>query len=913
MGAGKEPAICPELEFSMAISPHFPHIATKLHIPTTRSNLVERPRLNQQLDRCVRYRLLLISAPAGFGKTTLLSEWSQQSVWPVAWVSLDPTDNDPMHFWSYVVAALDKLDASIGESVLPLIHSARPAPVEYTIPALINTVTNIPDHFALVLDDYHCIESEAIHTALTYLLDYVPSNMHLILISRTEPPLPLAQWRARGQLLELRAPDLRFSIDETEQLFNQAMGLSLLPEDVAAFQERTEGWIAGLQLAALAVQEQSGHTAIASLRDFQGDHQYITDYLASEVLQKQPEPIRSFLLQTAILDTLNGSLCDAVTGQASSQAVLEQLHQSNLFITALSRKGQYRYHQLFADSLRDQLQRDPSVGLPALHLRAADWYERHSDLDHAIHHTLAAGRIAEAVQLIEKTARQHVMRGEFATLLDWFQTLPDQVIHDRPRFCLIYAWVLANSGQLDAAAQYLDLLETGLDGGEGVNTLLGESATVRARIAVIRGDTAQNIHFSKKALHLLPPDAPMCSDVFLDLAFAHSSVQDFEAAEAAFAEAIDLSRATGNLRTALMATYYLADMYMSRGQFRPAVRRYQQALAWSQQAHPPLASACWVHAGLGALLYEWNDLTAAVDHLRQAVDLARQSGEIKVLMYARVPLAHALQAQGQPDEALAVLDAAAEVARQTCIRELADQIDVAQMMVWLAQGEVETAGRWLQRRGVSVWSETLSPSDVTMSAWFHLAQTKTAHRPRSDDLARVVELVSAQYEMDAAHNRTYSLVQHLALLALAYRGLGDDDQAVDELATAVSLAEPMELVRTFVDHGTGMGALLREMAAKQRDSSYVARVLAAFRDDSVPQRTADRPPSPAGQPLVEPLGQREIEVLQHVASGRSNKEIADEMVVAVSTVKWYLRNIYDKLQVHRRTQAVARARELNLL
>lgn len=892
------------------VTPSFPYITTKLHIPTTRSSLIQRSRLSRQLNRCTQYKLLLITAPAGFGKTTLLSEWSQRSTHPVAWVSLDATDNDPIHFWSYVIAALDKLDTSVGKNVLPFVHSSRPAPTEYTVPTLVNTVANIPDHFALVLDDYHCIESEAIHGAVAYLLDYMPANMHLILASRIEPPLPLAQWRARGQLLELRAADLRFSSEETGQLLNQTMELSLRPKDVTTLQRRTEGWAAGLQLAALAVQEHGGHTAITSLQDFRGDHHYIVSYLASEVLQQQPEPTRDFLLQTAILDTLNGSLCDAITGQANGQAILEQLHQGNLFITALSHKGQYRYHQLFADFLRDQIQHAPSVDVPTLHLRAADWYERHGDLDRAIDHTLAAGCIEEATQLIEKAARPHMLRGEFATLSRWFKALPDWAIRDNAEFCLIYAWVLANRGQIKAAAQYLDHLDAQL--ADDMNVLLGEAATIRARIAVIQGDTAQNIHYSKKALDLLPSDTPMRSDVYLDLAFAYSGA-DFEAAESSFDEAINLSRATGNLRTALMATYYMACMYTDRGQFRRAVQSYQQALAWCQQADPTSAAACWAHAGFGALLYEWNDLTAAIDHLQRAVKLAKQGGEVKVLMYARVPLALALHSQGRSDEAMAILDTAAEVAQQTCIQQLATQIGITRMRISLDQGDVDTAGRWLQNQGINMWHENLSPKHVAALAWFHLAQSKTPPPAPADALSRVAELLEALCEGDATHDYPYLLVQHLTMLALVYQASGDQNQAVEKLARATAIAEPLELARTFIDCGTELAVLLREVASRERGSSYVAKLLAAFRDDLAAQRAPERPPRADDQPLIEPLGEREIEVLQHIARGHSNKEIADEMVVAVSTVKWYLRNIYGKLQVHRRTQAVARARELNLL
>jgi LuxR family maltose regulon positive regulatory protein len=890
-----------------------PHIDTKLHIPTTRSDLVDRPRLERKLDRCVEYRLLLVSAPAGFGKTTLIGEWSERSRWPVAWVSLDPGDNDPMRFWSYVVAALDKLETDIGANVLPKVQSPQPEPIEYIIPTLINTVVNVPDHLALVLDDYHCIESETIHTGLAYLLDYLPSNMHLIVATRIDPPWPLAQWRARGQLLELRASDLRFSPSETERLLNQVTKLNLPTEDVTGLQERTEGWVAGLQLAALAARASSEPSPLSPFQDFRGDHQYVVDYLATEVLQQQPGPIRDFLLQTAILDTLSGSLCDATTGQANGQAVLEQLHHQNLFITALNRRGQYRYHQLFADFLRDQLRRDPSHDPQTLHLRAADWYERHGDLDRAINHVLAAGHTAEAVHLIEETARTHMMRGEFATLRNWFQNLPDQVICNRPQFCLIYAWVLANSAQLDAAIRYLDQLELDPQAGEEERVLLGEAARVRARIAVIQGDTPQNIHYSKKALDLLPASAPVRGDVFLDLAFAHNSLQDSEAAEAAFLQAIELSQATGNPRATLMATYYLADLYRDHGRLRQAAQCCQQGLASSQQLDPPTTAVCWVHAAFGALLYEWNDLAAALDHLQKAVHLAQQSGEIKVLIYAPISLARTLQALGRSDEAPSPLERATRVAGQTCIPDLANLVDEARVRIWLRQGELDTAARWLQRRGLSLQNDPLSPAEVDLLARFQLARNQAASSSSQDDLARIVELLDAQVEADAALDRKRPLVEHLSLLALAYRGLGDDDRAMAKLAEAVALAEPMELVRTFVDCGAGLVDLLRELAAQARDSGYVARLLAAFRDDAAPEKTVDVPPLPASQPLIEPLRQREIEVLHYVAQGRSNQEIADEMVVAMSTVKWYLRNIYDKLDVHRRTQALAKARELNLL
>jgi LuxR family maltose regulon positive regulatory protein len=356
------------------------HISTKLSIPPTRANLLARPHLYRQLNRLRHHKLLLVSAPAGFGKTTLLSAWCGQSVWPVAWVSLDAADNDPVRFWSYVTAALATFDATIDQHILPLIRAPRPSPVDQLIPMLVDAATRIPDHVVIVLDDYHGIEAGAIHASLTNLLDYLPPTTHLILSSWVDPPLPLARWRARGDLLEVRAADLRLSVAETERLFTQASGLNLSQEDITDLQRRTEGWVAGLHLLALAAEQQPDVVGTTRLQGLGGDHRYIADYLALEVLHQQPEPIRAFLLQTAILDTLNGSLCDAVTERSTSQAILEQLRQRDLFITALNNKGDYRYHQLFADFLRAQLQRHPCYDQQALHLRTADWYEQHGDL-----------------------------------------------------------------------------------------------------------------------------------------------------------------------------------------------------------------------------------------------------------------------------------------------------------------------------------------------------------------------------------------------------------------------------------------------------------------------------------------------------------------------------------------------------
>jgi LuxR family maltose regulon positive regulatory protein len=398
--------------------------------------------------------------------------------------------------------------------------------------------------------------------------------------------------------------------------------------------------------------------------------------------------------------------------------------------------------------------------------------------------------------------------------------------------------------------------------------------------------------------------------VLLDLAFTYREQGQFDAAQPAFEEAMRLARSTASLRTALMATYYLADMFVTQGKLQQAARLYQQGLQWCQPQMPP--AACWMDAGLGALLYEWDDISAARDHLQRAVELAHQGGELKVLMYARIPLAHTLEALGRPDEALAALDAAAQIAQQLHMPEIAGTVDAARVMVWLKQGQVDTAARWLRSHGVSAQNDTLSPGDITMLAWLALAQHRTASATAAGILPRVVELLADYCERARTQHQLHPYAQHLVLLALAYQALGCADLAVSTLATAVTLAEPMGLVRTFSEHGAAMGILLRQVA-RRTTSSYVAQLAAACEAASSPSATRDAIGAPADQPRPEPLHRREIEVLRHVANGLSNQEIADEMVMAVSTVKWYLRNIYGKLQVSRRTQALARARELQLL
>lgn len=892
-----------------------PKLATKLSAPGTRPVVVERPHLYERLNQCIEHKVLLVSAPAGSGKTTLLSQWGRQCRWPLAWVTLDATDNDPVHFWSYLVAALERPGLPAVQNLLRLLHTPQPQTTEFIVSALVNLAASFPKPLVLILDDYQCIEHESIHTGVTYLLDYLPPNLHLIITSRTDPPLPLGRWRAQGHLLELRADDLYFSLGETEQLLAQALPGAPLAASHATLHERTGGWVAGLHLVALALQAETRRNGdtLAALHDFSGDHRYLVEYLSAEVLQQQPEPLRTFLLQTAILTELNADVCAAVTGQDASRELLAQAHQLGLFMAALDRQGHYRYHDLFADFLRAQLQREPSQDLPLLHWRAATWYQEQGQIDQAILHLFAAGRTAEAGRLIQQSARHYLMRGETATLLRWFTALPDAMIRSQPLLGLVYAWVLTNSGQATRAAPYLDHLEAQVSADEDANLLLGEAAIVRARMAAMRSDTAQLIAYTQRALALLPVTATrLRSDLLLDLAGCYLGNRDYRAATTTYCEAIELAQASGHLRAAMLASYYWADLQLSRGEIQQAAQRYQQGLAWCRQSTPPSALACWMHAGLAALHYEWNEIPAALHHAQQAIELAQQCGEVKVLMYARLTLAQALQTQGRAAEALAVLQTAAEIAQQSTSVGIEQQIDLARAKLWLRQGKAECLSAWLQQHGISLRNDCLLPHQLTMLAWLHLVGGQHTQGVQTAHLARLVDCLHERRRTACADQLVLPVVGDSILLALAHHTQGRAEEAAASMALALAAAEPMGLLRTFADvPHPAVPTLLRHLAVGNDDSGYVQQVSALFADEQLSAPTSHTPAQ--ADPLIEPLSQREIEVLRHIANGLSNQEIAAEMVLAVSTVKWYLRNIYAKLHVNRRTQALAQARQLNLL
>lgn len=876
------------------VQPVFSHIATKLHPPSAPATLVNRPRLKQVLNQSIDHKLTVISAPAGYGKSTLLGEWSRAGERPVAWLSLDANDNDPSRFWSYVVAALGKLDAGF-DQLLPMFHAAAPD-INFILIGLINAVAAIEDHFALIVDDYHLIDCEDVHRTVAFFIDYLPANAHVILSSRTAPALPLAKWRAQGHLLEIRTDDLRFAEAETQTLFNRAINRPLSSDDLDTIQSRTEGWAAGLHLAALLARQQPEQTAVATLHNFNGDHRYVVDYLATEVLQQQPELIRAFLLKTAVLDDLPVDLCNAITHRTDSAEVLAQLEARNLFIIPGDCACQtYRYHHLFIDFLRHRLQQLPGYNLNALHQDAATWYEQHGQIDQAIKHTLAAGDISRAATLIERVAQHYLQRGELRTVRGWLEALPEEIWRGNPHFCTVYAWILTHAGQTDRAEACLIAIEAA--GPEVALTWRGRIEAVRTRMAVVRSDLEATLRHSECALaHLTDDDLLWRGEVRLDQTYPYQVARQFESTRLAYEEAIAIGERTGNTRLALLAGYYQGRLLQNMGRYHEAAQQYQRRIDWCHRSDPHLGAVCWAYTGLGELLCEWNSLPEATAYLRKAIQLARQIGETKVLVYAGNALAHALQALDKPVEAEEALAGAEEVARRSQIVSLIDETERAQILLWLRRGAVEQAVAWAQKHGRSLQADPADALSNNIPLWVavsHSEQTRIAPP------AEVIAILRERLKLAQTGGLMGLWVKESLWLAVALHAHGETEAAFEVFNQTLPVAQPMALCRTYSDAGPTIAGFLRRtepagtppVAAPAEMCPVAAESLFA----------------------VEPLKQREVEVLRHIAAGYSNEEIAREMIIAASTVKWHLKNIYQKLQVSRRTQALAKAKELNLL
>ncbi|MBE0684256.1 MAG: LuxR family transcriptional regulator [Anaerolineales bacterium] len=896
-----------------------PILATKLYIPSPRAKVVSRHRLFERLNNSLSSsrKLTIISAPAGFGKTTLVSEWvAALTLAPlpvgeglgvrVAWLSLDEDDNDPARFLTYLVTALQTISPNIGNGVLGMLQSPQPPPTESILTTLLNEITTILDNFILVLDDYHLIDAKPIDNALTFLLRHLPPQMHLVITTREDPQLPLARLRSRDQLTELRVADLRFTSSEAAEFINQIMGLNLSAEDIAALEARTEGWIAGLQLAAISMQ--GHHDTTNFIKSFTGTHHFVLDYLVEEVLHQQPENIQKFLLQTSILDRMCGPLCDAVllNPSSSAQETLEYIGQANLFIVPLDNERQwYRYHHLFADLLRQRLHQSSAStggaagGVSELHIRASQWYEDNGLELEAFHHAATGNDIERAERLIEGKGIPLTFRGASVPVMNWLESLPKTVLDAKPPLWVMYASTLLFSGKNTAVEQKLQAAEAALaaalqstEPDEKSQDLIGRIASMRATLAVIQHDAETIIAQSRRALkYLHPNNLPVRTATTWTLGYAYQLQGDRAAASQAYAEVISIGESFGKSIYTLAATINLGQIQEANNQLNLAAESYRRSLQLA--GDPPQRMVCEAYLGLARITYEWNDLEAAAQYGQQSAQLAQQLIVDTFAAYG-VFVARMRLAQGDVSGAVAVLSEAEEFVRQHNFAFRMPDVVAAQVLTLLRQGDLPAASHLAQKHKLPI-----------SRARVHLAQ--------GDPSAALSVLEPLRQQVDAKGWQDERLKVTI-LQSIAHHANKEKDKAMQLLGDALELAESGGFIRIFVDEGSLMAQLLSEAATRGIKPGYIGKLLAVF--EAGKQKSEDKsslPSTSSGQPLIEPLSQRELEVLKLIAQGLSNREISKLLFLALNTVKGHNRLIFGKLQVQRRTEAVARARELDLL
>ena len=887
-----------------------PLLETKLHIPRRRRGLVARPRLRERLSLGAEAALTLVSAPAGFGKTTLLAEWlaaADADGSSAAWVSLDERDNDPALFWPYLLAAIERAAPGVGRNAGNLLESPQ-TPIEVVLATLLNDFDAISHDVVLVLDDYHVIDAREVQDGMAYLLEHLPEHLHVVLASRADPALPLARLRGRGELVELRAADLRFTPDEAAAYLNDAMGLDLTAQDVAALETRTEGWITAIQLAALSMQGRDDIPGF--IAGFAGDDRYIVDYLVEEVLQRQPEDRRIFLLQTSILSRLTGSLCDAVTGQDDGKTMLESIDRGNLFLVPLDdRRRWYRYHHLFADVLRARLLDEQPDDLPDLHRRASEWYEHNGDLSEAFRHALAGKDFERAADLIELAIPALRKARQDATLQSWLEALPDEVIKVRPVLSLAYIGAILVRGEVEGVEAGLQQAERWLSNttdDDQFRDLPVGIANYRAGQAQLLGDVETTMTHARRALELARQDDHVGRGAsFALLGLASWTSGDLDAAQRWYAQGMASLEQAGYISDVVGGAITVADLQIAQGRLREAMTTYTRGLQRATAPGAPvLRGAADMHVGMSQLLTEHNDLDAARRHLLASRELGDHAGLPKNPYRWRVAMARIRQAEGDPAGALELLDEAERVYAGDFSPNVRP-IPALRARVWIAMGRIGEALGWAHDQGLSVEDDLSYVREfehITFAKVLVAQHTADPAKRVLADATRFLERLRRAAEEGA---RAGSVLEILVLQALAHQAGGDMPAALAALERTLTLAEREGYVRIFVDEGSPMGSLLRAAAKKGTGASYVRRLLNAIDQTAYGM--------PVDQGLIEPLSERELDVLRLLGTDLDGPDIARELIVSLNTVRTHTKNIYAKLGVNSRRAAVRRAQELDLL
>jgi len=877
---------------------------TKFNVPSLRPGLVARPLLIEQIDTnllqdsAYRRKLTLISAPAGYGKTTLAIDWLQHLDLPFSWLSLDEADNDPRRFITYLIAAMQQIHGSIGQAATAMLQSPQPPPDELMLTSLVNEISAVPQPFTLVLDDYHVIHTPPIHKQLAFLLEHQPETLHLVITTREDPLLPISRLRARGQVLEIRQDDLRFSEIETAEFLKSVMGLDLLPDEIAALERRTEGWIAGLQLAALSMRGRSDLSGF--IQAFTGSSRFILDYLIEEVFEGQSPDVKDFLLKTSILERLSASLCDAVTEKNVSQETLEMLEQANLFIVPLDQSRElYRYHRLFADLLRHRL-RTSSIPADSLHYRASQWYEQHDFPADAIQHALDAQDWNRAGDLILSNNSEFLKRGEVLTVIRWFQMLPEDVLQTNPRLCFDYCWPLLLAGQFDVARPLLERVEQMT--GE-IPEILGEVYAAQAYLARGQGDHALMVEKSQQALTLLPKSSTDSRGIVaMNLGLAYWHMGQMGAAEEVLAEALEASQATGNHYAALTSLIFQGRVFAVRGQLHQANGFFERAI----QLGGDIPINALAYMDLAILHYEWNSLDESDVHIQKAIEICQRSQNNEFLVGTLMIQSRLRIGQGDLMGAENALDQAWDLVRSGNIpTATAERMDSAQVRLLIARGEP-----------TEEWEHKLTEKVDCHPFYRFLGVTKA--RTLSEGHARAY--LDGLGRAARANDWGYGLV---AVRALQAALAATQDEALEYLQEALQLGEGGGFIRSFVDVGDKLIPSLHEAIGQGILPEYARRILDVMAKEaeiteadaalSQPVPTPPRGPGSKGQSsLIEPLSDRELEVLQLVSEGMSNREIAEKLIISIGTAKTHVHNLCGKLGVRNRTEAALKAKELQL-
>lgn len=906
---------------------------TKLYIPPTSPELVSRPRLIERLNEGLHRKLTLISAPAGFGKTTLVSELVEQLrldaskenqiEYQIAWLSLDEGDNDPARFLTYLIAALQMVDHSIGQMAQTVFQSQQRLLVDPILMTLVNDITQLSDplsensnkDFVLVLDDYHVIEEPSIHQAIKFLLEHQPPRLHLVILTRIDPPLPISRLRVRNQMVEIRGSNLHFSEKEVDEFLNKIMKLGLAPEEIAMLETRTEGWIAGLQLAAISLQGQVNRQEF--IQAFSGDNRFVIDFLLDEVLLRQPEDVRRFLLRTSVLGRMCGPLCDTVVYFSDEESILdgqgflEYLDRANLFIVPLDNQRKwYRYHHLFSEVLLNRMRQTELSELPTLHLRASQWFEDEGDYNQALHHALAAGDLERAAQLVEQNALYLLVHSRLTSLKKWYESLPKDLVHSRPKLCIYRGWLHILIGTAEDANRCVQVTEQLLSSAPlqdkaEEQEILGLIYGLKARIALKLGELGKAIEFANQTLDYIIERSPIHSHVAVIKGLAAYWNGELERANQALREAVSISQECDHRFMTVEATIWLGYIQTLQGHLHKAIRLYRDALQFAdldEKRKLPIAGSAYI--GIALVEREWNNLELAESLLRNGYDMCNLFGNPQSW---HIALANVLIAQGNQVEAHNEIQIAERLERGSEVAFAHLNIDIGRVRLWLSPGDrnLAEAVRWAEDSGLTADD---MPTFSQRIAYTTLARVLIDQ----GEMGRAYGLLVRLQDDAEIGGRKGDLIEILALQALSFQAKDDTDQAITTLEKALTLAEPEGYVRVFVDEGPAMARLLYEALSRGISPDYIRRLLAAFPNNELEQTDPSISQAPESE-LVEPLSEREIEVLQLIAVGLTNPEIAARLYLSLNTVKVHTRNIYGKLGVNNRTQAGTRAKTLGIL